>query len=57
MKSILAVRARADVMIDLDINAEGFNWDWATRHGSRGLVVWSSKDLVNWSTPSLRMLV
>lgn len=33
---------------DLDINAEGFNWDVATRNGSRGLVVWESKDLVQW---------
>ncbi|KAF5026836.1 hypothetical protein F66182_1030 [Fusarium sp. NRRL 66182] len=41
-------------VIDLDINAPGFNWDWATRHGSRGLVIWSSKDLVNWSKPALR---
>ncbi|KAH7275511.1 hypothetical protein NW759_007343 [Fusarium solani] len=51
--------ARSEYFIiatDLDINAEGFNWDWATRHGSRGLVVWSSKDLVNWSTPSLRIV-
>jgi hypothetical protein len=40
---------------DLDINAPGFSWDLATRNGSRGLVVWSSKDLINWSKPSLRM--
>ncbi|CBX97416.1 similar to endo-1,4-beta-xylanase [Plenodomus lingam JN3] len=38
---------------DLDINAPGFNWDVATRQGSRGIVVWSSKDLVNWSAPKL----
>ncbi|KAL5621163.1 hypothetical protein FOBRF1_004409 [Fusarium oxysporum] len=24
-----------------------FSWDKATRHGSRGLVIWQSKDLVN----------
>ncbi|KAF5716836.1 glycoside hydrolase family 43 [Fusarium mundagurra] len=39
---------------DLDINAPGFSWDKATRHGSRGLVIWQSKDLVNWSGPKLR---
>ncbi|KAJ2993108.1 hypothetical protein NUW58_g1946 [Xylaria curta] len=39
---------------DLDINAPGFSWDWATRQGSRSLVVWKSTDLVNWSLPSLR---
>ncbi|KAH6880517.1 family 43 glycoside hydrolase [Thelonectria olida] len=39
---------------DLDINASGFSWDWATRQGSRGIVVWSSSDLVNWSASSLR---
>lgn len=46
--------ADRDKSVDLDINAGGFNWDWATRHGSRGLVVWRSTDLVNWSAPSLR---
>lgn len=40
---------------DLDINADGFNWDVATRQGSRGLVVWSSTNLVDWSEPALRM--
>ncbi|KAM0205116.1 hypothetical protein ACHAPA_008961 [Fusarium lateritium] len=44
------------IATDLDINASGFNWDKATRKGSRGLVVWSSKDLVNWSKPSLRIV-
>ncbi|KAI0547817.1 glycoside hydrolase family 43 protein [Xylaria curta] len=39
---------------DLDINASGFSWDKATRQGSRGLVIWKSTDLVNWSSPSLR---
>ncbi|KAI5244829.1 family 43 glycoside hydrolase [Aureobasidium subglaciale] len=42
------------IATDLDINAAGFNWDAATRTGSRGIVVWSSKDLVNWSAASLR---
>lgn len=40
--------------IDLDVNADGFNWDVATRHGSRGLVIWNSTNLVDWSKPSLR---
>ncbi|KAF9784207.1 hypothetical protein IL306_007979 [Fusarium sp. DS 682] len=40
----------------LDINAPDFTWDLVTRNGSRGLVVWSSKDLVNWSKPSLRII-
>ncbi|KAF4983669.1 hypothetical protein FZEAL_975 [Fusarium zealandicum] len=44
------------IATDLDINAEGFNWDWATRKGSRGLVVWSSTNLVDWSKPSLRIV-
>lgn len=51
--------ARSEYFIiatDLDINTEGFNWDWATRHGSQGLVIWSSSDLVNWSEPSLRIV-
>ncbi|KAM0085449.1 hypothetical protein ACKRZS_002287 [Fusarium odoratissimum] len=39
---------------DLDINAPGFIWDKATRQCSRGLVIWQSKDLVNWSGPKLR---
>ena len=39
---------------DLDINAAGFNWDVATRHGSRGLVVWKSNNLVDWSEPRLQ---
>ncbi|KAF4342914.1 arabinase [Fusarium beomiforme] len=33
--------------IATDINAPDFTWDLAARNGSRGLVVWSSKDLVN----------
>lgn len=39
---------------DLDINADGFSWDRATRTGSRGIVVWSSTNLVDWSEPSLK---
>lgn len=39
---------------DLDINAAGFSWDQATRTGSRGIVVWSSSNLVDWSEPSLK---
>ncbi|OLN86649.1 hypothetical protein CCHL11_03733 [Colletotrichum chlorophyti] len=42
------------IATDLDINAEGFNWDWATRKGSRGIVVWKSTNLIDWSGPSLR---
>lgn len=40
--------------IDLDVTASGFSWDWATRKGSRGIVVWKSTDLVNWSGPTLQ---
>ena len=40
-------------MTDLDINAAGFSWDEATRRGSRGIVVWSSSNLVDWSAASL----
>ncbi|KAL4924827.1 glycoside hydrolase family 43 protein [Aspergillus undulatus] len=36
------------IATDLDINADGFSWDEATRRGSRGFVVWRSEDLVNW---------
>ncbi|KAI1098943.1 glycoside hydrolase family 43 protein [Jackrogersella minutella] len=38
---------------DLDVEAEGFSWDVATRQGSRGIVIWKSTDLVNWSTGTL----
>lgn len=51
--------ARSEFFIiatDLDINADGFNWDVATRNGSRGIVVWESADLVNWSESSLRIV-
>ncbi|KUI65416.1 hypothetical protein VM1G_00093 [Cytospora mali] len=41
------------IATDLDVNADGFSWDQATRTGSRGIVVWKSTDLVNWSESSL----
>ncbi|KAI1271806.1 family 43 glycoside hydrolase [Xylaria sp. FL0933] len=41
---------------DLDINVSGFSWDQATRQGSRGIVVWKSTDLIEWSSPSLRTI-
>ncbi|GAP88737.1 putative glycoside hydrolase family 43 [Rosellinia necatrix] len=44
------------IATDLDINASGFSWDRATRQGSRGIVVWRSTDLVQWSGPSLRTI-
>lgn len=39
---------------DLDINADGFSWDKATRNGSRGIVVWQSSNLVDWSSSVLQ---
>jgi hypothetical protein len=33
---------------DLKIHGNG-NWDQAQRHGSRSIMVWESRDLVNWS--------
>ncbi|KAJ4343940.1 hypothetical protein N0V95_006517 [Ascochyta clinopodiicola] len=42
------------IATDLDINVSGFSWDKATRTGSRGIVVWKSKDLVNWSSANLK---
>ncbi|KAE8399056.1 hypothetical protein BDV37DRAFT_290513 [Aspergillus pseudonomiae] len=48
--------ARSEYFIiatDLDINAEGFSWDEATRRGSRGLTIWKSDNLVDWSEPTL----
>ncbi|EGY14345.1 endo-1,4-beta-xylanase [Verticillium dahliae VdLs.17] len=44
------------IATDLDINAEGFSWYQATTKGSLGLVIWSSKNLVDWSEPSLRII-
>ncbi|KAI5867882.1 glycoside hydrolase family 43 protein [Durotheca rogersii] len=42
------------IATDLDVRAAGFSWDKATRHGSRGIVVWKSSNLVDWSGPSLQ---
>ncbi|KAI0101187.1 glycoside hydrolase family 43 protein [Daldinia grandis] len=39
---------------DLDVKTSGFSWDKATRHGSRGIVVWKSSNLVDWSQSILR---
>ncbi|KAM0272619.1 hypothetical protein ACHAQH_008610 [Verticillium albo-atrum] len=44
------------LVLDLDINAEGFSWYQATTKGSLGLVIWSSSNLVDWSEPSLRII-
>ncbi|KAJ4315321.1 hypothetical protein N0V94_006017 [Neodidymelliopsis sp. IMI 364377] len=41
------------IATDLDINAQGFSWDEATRRGSRGIVMWKSSNLVDWSEASL----
>ncbi|KAJ4332747.1 hypothetical protein N0V95_009583 [Ascochyta clinopodiicola] len=41
------------IATDLDINAPGFNWNTATRHGSRGLVVFKSTNMVDWSASKL----
>lgn len=45
------------IATDLDINAPGFSWDKATRTGSRGIVVWRSNNLVDWSAPTLQVSV
>ncbi|TID16578.1 glycoside hydrolase family 43 [Venturia nashicola] len=42
------------IATDLDINAAGFSWDKVTRNGSRGIVVWHSKNLVDWSSSKLQ---
>ncbi|RDI80228.1 hypothetical protein Vi05172_g9736 [Venturia inaequalis] len=42
------------IATDLDINADGFSWDKATRNGSRGIVVWQSSNLVDWSSSVLQ---
>lgn len=44
-------------MVDLDINAAGFSWDEATRRGSRGIVVWHSNNLVDWTDASLNTYI
>ncbi|KAL2825729.1 hypothetical protein BDW59DRAFT_179741 [Aspergillus cavernicola] len=41
------------VATDLDINADGFSWDEVTRRGSRGLTIWKSNNLIDWSEPTL----
>ncbi|KAL4876328.1 putative arabinosidase [Aspergillus karnatakaensis] len=41
------------IATDLDINAPGFSWDEATRRGSRGLTIWRSENLIDWSEPTL----
>ncbi|KAL7621600.1 hypothetical protein AAE478_008925 [Parahypoxylon ruwenzoriense] len=44
------------IATDLDVTASGFSWDKATRHGSRGIVVWKSSNLVDWSGPDLQIV-
>ncbi|KAI5917894.1 family 43 glycoside hydrolase [Camillea tinctor] len=44
------------IATDLDINASEFSWDEATRRGSRGIVVWKSTNLVDWSQSSLAIV-
>ncbi|KAL2826020.1 putative arabinosidase [Aspergillus pseudoustus] len=44
------------VATDLDINVPGFTWSSAVRWGSRGLVVWRSTNLVDWSEPVLSII-
>ncbi|KAI0172721.1 glycoside hydrolase family 43 protein [Hypoxylon sp. FL1284] len=39
---------------DLDVTVPGFSWDQATSTGSRGLVVWKSTNLVDWSGGDLQ---
>ncbi|KAL4804690.1 putative arabinosidase [Aspergillus unguis] len=41
------------IATDLDINADGFSWDEATRRGSLALTIWKSTDLLEWSEPWL----
>ncbi|RDW81870.1 family 43 glycoside hydrolase [Coleophoma cylindrospora] len=38
---------------DLDIHAPGFSWTYSTTFGSRGIVVWKSTNLVDWSNATL----
>ncbi|PGH08114.1 hypothetical protein AJ80_07908 [Polytolypa hystricis UAMH7299] len=44
------------IATDLDINAAGFSWDQVTRRGSRGLTIWKSNNLVDWSAPTLAII-
>lgn len=53
MESQIRLCPCADLGVDLDIRVDGFSWDKATRTGSRGLVVWKSSNLVDWSEPQL----
>jgi hypothetical protein len=39
--------------VDLDVKAPGFSWERVQTTGSKALVVWSSTDLVNWSSSRL----
>ena len=41
------------ICTDLDVMAPGFSWDRVTRRGSRSMVVWRSKNLVDWEGPLL----
>ncbi|KAI0310966.1 arabinosidase [Amylostereum chailletii] len=41
------------IATDLDISAIGNNWGQAVTHGSRGIIVWESTDLVNWGSERL----
>ncbi|KAL4735950.1 glycosyl hydrolase [Aspergillus similis] len=44
------------IATDLDINADGFSWDQATRGGSRGLTIWRSDNLVDWNEATLEII-
>lgn len=41
------------IATDLGVNRMGGDWGKAVREGSRSLVIWESKNLVNWSEPRL----
>lgn len=43
-------------IVGTDLAIEKTNWAASTRTGSLGMHVWSSKDLVNWSSDSLVLL-
>lgn len=45
------------IATDLDIAAIGNNWGTAVTHGSRGILVWESTDLVNWGTNRLATVI
>ncbi|KAK4450984.1 family 43 glycoside hydrolase [Podospora aff. communis PSN243] len=44
------------ICTDLDVTVPGFSWDRVTRTGSRSMVIWKSKDLINWSGPTLTLV-